>query len=154
LTGFVPFAKETIVGMIGEEQFDDHSSGIYNAVGLGFDLHSCTYGKGARWYETSLSFDFDDADTAGSSGRKSLVIAEGGDIDSDAAQSGEEHFAVGGINLATIDFDLDGMGHCLETRKGKCKGGHCTAIGEKLQVVYGHRVPASFANTSPLFIIC
>jgi hypothetical protein len=38
LTVAISFAEEAIVGVIGEEQFDDHSSGIDNAVGLGFDF--------------------------------------------------------------------------------------------------------------------
>jgi hypothetical protein len=68
LTVSVTFAEQAIVGMIGEEQFDDHSSGFDDAVGLGFDFHTGTDGKGATGNECSLSFDFDDADSACSCG--------------------------------------------------------------------------------------
>jgi len=107
----IPFTKEAIVGMVGKEQFDDSSPGIDNAVGLGFNLHSGTHGKGAGGDETSLSFDFNDADAAGTGGSKSFVVAEGGNINSGTAESVKKHFALSGVDLTTIDFNLNGMGH-------------------------------------------
>jgi hypothetical protein len=65
LASFIAFAKEAIIGMIGEEQFDDHSSCGDDAVSLGFDFHPGGYGKGTGGDEASLSFDFNDTDAAG-----------------------------------------------------------------------------------------
>jgi hypothetical protein len=64
----IPFAKEAIVGMIGEEQFDNGSSSIDDPVSLGVNFHSGGNGKGTGRNEASLSFDFDDADAAGTCG--------------------------------------------------------------------------------------
>jgi hypothetical protein len=147
LAGAVAFAEEAIVGMVGEEQFDDHSSGIDDSVGLGFDLHSGGYGKRTTRHETSLSFDFDDADSAGTGGGETFVIAKGGDFDSHSAESGKEHFSLGGIDLAAIDFNLNGIGHS-ETETGKMIyewsivryfGGNCNRM-EKRNVVQLYRI--------------
>jgi len=109
----ISFAEEAVVGMVGKEQFDDGSSGIDNSVGLSFDFHSCTDGKGTGGYEASLSFDFDDADAAGTCRYKTFIMTESRHIDSDSLESVKEYFAYGGIDLATIDFDLDCIGHCI-----------------------------------------
>jgi len=112
----VPLAKEAIIGMVCKEQFDDGSPGIDNAVGLGFDLHASTNGKGTGGDKASLSFDFDNADAAGTCWRKSFVVAEGWHINSGTAECVEQYFAGGGIDLTTIDFDLNGLGHIRQTK--------------------------------------
>jgi len=107
----IAFAKEAVVGMVGEQQFDDGSSGIDNAVRLGFDLHASGNRKGTGRHETSLSFDFYDTDSASTGWCESFVVAEGGHINSGAAESVQQHFALGGFDVTTIDFNLDGIGH-------------------------------------------
>lgn len=107
----ISFAEKAIIGMIGEEQFDNGSSGIDDTVGLGVDFHSGTYRKCTRGHEASLAFDFYDTDAAGSCWREPLVVAERWYFNSGTPEGVKEHFALGGIDLATIDFDLDGMGH-------------------------------------------
>jgi hypothetical protein len=114
----IAFAEEAIVGMIGKEQFDNGSSGIDHAVGLGFDFHTGGNRKDATWYETSLSFDFDDAHSAGTGGGESFIVTEGWHDNSGAAESVKEHFALSGIDLTTIDFDLDGIRHVFEQKEG------------------------------------
>jgi hypothetical protein len=111
LTIPIPFTKKTIIGMIGEEQLHDHSSGIRHTITLRIHLHSRSNRKGTCGDKIPLSFNLHHTNPAGSRRREPFIITQGGDFHSGTAKSGQEHFSLSGINLTTINNNLDSVRH-------------------------------------------
>jgi len=105
--GLVSDAVEAVVGVVGEEEFDDGFSGAEDARGVGFDFHVGCDGVGAAGDEAWGAFDFDDAHAAGTGGRQAFDVAEGGHGDADTFQGGEDGFTGFCLYVLAVYFDVN-----------------------------------------------
>ena len=85
---------EAVVGMVGQQQFDDGLAGLHGAGRMRADLHALGHGKGATGHQAALPLDLHDAHAAGAAGRQAFEVAERGHFDRRAAQGGQQHFAL------------------------------------------------------------
>ena len=83
-------AVEAVVGMIGQQQFDDRLAGLHGAGRMRADLHAVGDGKGATGHQAALAFDLDDAHAAGAAGGQPVEVAERRHLDGRAPQRRQE----------------------------------------------------------------
>ena len=114
-------AIQAVVGMVGQQQFDDRLAGLDGAGRVGLDLHAVGRGKGAARHQAPLAFDLDHAHAAGAGGREAVDVAERGHLDARPPQRGQQHLALFGPNLSSVDFDVDHVGSFRYWQCGKLR---------------------------------
>jgi hypothetical protein len=105
LAGAVSHAIEAVVGMIGQEQFDDRLPRLDRPRRMRLHLHAVGDGKRATGDQTALALHLDHAHPARAAGRQAVQMAERGHADARTPQSGQKHFILFGLNRMAVDFE-------------------------------------------------
>jgi hypothetical protein len=103
----VPGTLETIVGMVGQDQFQHRPPYRYNLRVMGNDIHVLRYRGGTGSYHLGGARKPDYTNPAGSPGGKIRIVTEGRDLDIHFLSRGQDGSTFLHLNRNTVYFQVN-----------------------------------------------